>query len=79
MRWQQAHHRSLNGGGFTYAFEAAQASGVLTCAGMGNEVLDQSEEPSARMLPSESLNQEVFSPSGECRIPLTVRKSSPRS
>jgi hypothetical protein len=79
MRWQQAHRRSLNGVGLTYAFIAAQASGVLTCAGMGNEVLDQSEEPRARMLPSESLNQEVFSPSGECRIPSTVRKSSPRS
>ena len=77
---EHAHRRSLNGGGSHLRIRGGPGIGrSLTRAGMGNEVLDQSEEPRARMLPSESLNQEVFSPSGECRVPSTVRKSSPRS
>ena len=67
-------------------FEAHSAGAVidLDLLGDGNTAEPQrppgqSDEPRARMFPSESLNQEVFSPSGEWRIPSTVLKSGPRS
>jgi hypothetical protein len=44
-----------------------------------SESFPQIEEPIARMFPSESLNQHVFSPSGETRTPSTVWNSSSRS
>lgn len=66
-------------------FEAYSAGAVIDldltsgCDTADPLLLGQSDAPRARMFPSESLNQEVFSPSGEWRIPSAVLKSGPRS
>ena len=74
------------GGGFSASTRSYDSNVVVysvpmesTGARQPGTASGQSDEPRARMFPSESLNHAVFSPSGDTRTPSTVRKSSPKS